>query len=164
MAICPKCGSKHIHAGKRGYSISKGIVGHLLFNGIGLIAGAIGSNKTELTCLDCGHTFNPGDSKNDEIINSIINSYQPSNYSLNEGNQKNTPPQKTTKYQKVRISTLLKYRDAISDSKVSLLEELEKEGALFVEIPNGEIENIIKSKTKGIKRIISFRETESEYQ
>lgn len=43
---CPKCGSKQIHAGKRGWS---------------LLAGFIGSRKIVITCLACGQSFRPGD-------------------------------------------------------------------------------------------------------
>lgn len=42
---CPKCGSTEYHAGARGFSI---------------ITGFIGSGKTMLTCLRCGHRWKPG--------------------------------------------------------------------------------------------------------
>jgi len=42
---CPKCGSTECHAGARGYS---------------LLTGFIGSGKTVLTCLKCGHRWKPG--------------------------------------------------------------------------------------------------------
>lgn len=41
---CPRCGSTEYHAGARGYS---------------LLAGFIGSGKTVLTCLKCGHRWEP---------------------------------------------------------------------------------------------------------
>lgn len=42
---CPKCGSSQIHAEKRGWSVWSGF---------------IGANKIYLTCLKCGHKFEPG--------------------------------------------------------------------------------------------------------
>ena len=42
---CPKCGSGHIHAEKRGWSIWSGV---------------IGSGQIIITCLKCGHKFKPG--------------------------------------------------------------------------------------------------------
>ena len=42
---CPKCGSAEIHAGPRGFS---------------LVTGFIGSGKTVITCLHCGHKWKPG--------------------------------------------------------------------------------------------------------
>jgi hypothetical protein len=43
---CPKCSSTKVHAEKRGWSAWTGV---------------IGSGKIVLTCLKCGHKFNPGD-------------------------------------------------------------------------------------------------------
>ena len=45
IICCPKCGSTQYHAGARGFS---------------LVTGFIGSNKTVLTCLKCGHRWKPG--------------------------------------------------------------------------------------------------------
>lgn len=42
---CPQCGSTQYHAGARGFS---------------LITGFVGSGKTVLTCLKCGHRWKPG--------------------------------------------------------------------------------------------------------
>ncbi len=61
--ICPKCGSTQIHADKKGYSVGKAAAGVVLTGGIGLVAGTIGSNKIKITCLKCGHKFNPGEGK-----------------------------------------------------------------------------------------------------
>ena len=60
---CPKCGSDQITAGKKGFSAGQAVGGAILTGGIGLLAGAIGSNKTKITCLNCGHNFKPGDKK-----------------------------------------------------------------------------------------------------
>ena len=45
IICCPKCGSTEYHAGARGFS---------------LVTGFIGSGKTVLTCLKCGHRWKPG--------------------------------------------------------------------------------------------------------
>lgn len=45
IIACPKCGSKEYHAGARGFS---------------LVTGFVGSGKTVLTCLKCGHRWKPG--------------------------------------------------------------------------------------------------------
>jgi len=58
---CPKCGSTQISADKKGFSGTKAVAGAALTGGIGLLAGTIGSNKVKMTCLRCGHVFNPGD-------------------------------------------------------------------------------------------------------
>lgn len=42
---CPKCGSTHIHAEKRGWSV---------------LTGLIGSAAIVVTCLKCGSQFPPG--------------------------------------------------------------------------------------------------------
>ena len=45
VICCPQCGSTQYHAGARGFS---------------LVTGFIGSGKTVLTCLQCGHRWKPG--------------------------------------------------------------------------------------------------------
>ena len=42
---CPQCGSEQVHAEKRGWTLQ---------------TGAIGSDKIVITCLKCGHKFEPG--------------------------------------------------------------------------------------------------------
>lgn len=59
IAYCPKCASTGITARKRGFSIGKGLAGSLISPSAGLLAGAIGANKTECVCLKCGHTWKP---------------------------------------------------------------------------------------------------------
>ena len=44
IICCPQCGSTEYHAGARGFSI---------------VTGFIGSGKTVLTCLQCGHRWKP---------------------------------------------------------------------------------------------------------
>ena len=45
IICCPQCGSTEYHAGARGFS---------------LLTGFVGSGKTVLTCLKCGHRWKPG--------------------------------------------------------------------------------------------------------
>jgi DNA-directed RNA polymerase subunit RPC12/RpoP len=42
---CPNCGSHQIYVAKRGWS---------------LMGGMLGSSKVVLTCMKCGHKFEPG--------------------------------------------------------------------------------------------------------
>jgi len=58
---CPRCLSTQITANKKGFSGVNAVTGALLTGGVGLLAGTIGSNKVKITCLSCGHVFNPGD-------------------------------------------------------------------------------------------------------
>lgn len=57
---CPKCGSTQLTANKKGFSGTKAVGGAILTGGIGLLAGTIGSNKINITCLACGNQFRPG--------------------------------------------------------------------------------------------------------
>jgi hypothetical protein len=56
---CPKCNSTQLTAQKHGFSAGKAAAGAILTGGIGLLAGLHGSSKIDLTCLACGHTWNP---------------------------------------------------------------------------------------------------------
>ena len=58
---CDKCGSTQITANKKGFSAGKAVAGAVLTGGIGLAAGAIGSNKVIVTCLKCGHNWKPAE-------------------------------------------------------------------------------------------------------
>lgn len=55
--ICPKCGSKNIHIGKRGYDAGGACCGAILLGPLGLLCGADGANKIIKTCLKCGKVF-----------------------------------------------------------------------------------------------------------
>jgi DNA-directed RNA polymerase subunit M/transcription elongation factor TFIIS len=57
---CPKCHSTQVTAQKQGFGLGKAAVGGVLTGGVGLLGGFIGSRKIYLTCLKCGHRFNPG--------------------------------------------------------------------------------------------------------
>lgn len=58
---CPKCGSSQLHAGDKGFSLGKAAVGGVLTGSpVGLLGGLIGSKKTMITCLKCGHKWPAG--------------------------------------------------------------------------------------------------------
>jgi DNA-directed RNA polymerase subunit RPC12/RpoP len=42
---CPACGSGRVHVGQRGYTLTTGL---------------LGATGVQLTCLKCGHKFEPG--------------------------------------------------------------------------------------------------------
>ncbi|MGC9260811.1 MAG: hypothetical protein ACP5I8_12170 [Phycisphaerae bacterium] len=58
---CPYCGSIHVSSGAKGFGGGKALTGLVLLGPLGLLAGALGSGKTKITCLQCGKTFAPGD-------------------------------------------------------------------------------------------------------
>lgn len=60
IVSCPKCASTSITAQKKGFGASKAVLGAAALGGIGVAAGGIGSNKIEITCLNCGHKWKPG--------------------------------------------------------------------------------------------------------
>jgi uncharacterized protein YacL len=59
VIYCPKCHSTNLHIDKKGFSGGKALAGAITFGMIGALAGTIGSNNIEITCLNCGHKFNP---------------------------------------------------------------------------------------------------------
>lgn len=161
MTKCPKCGSTNIHADKKGFGVKKSLVGGVLIGGVGLLAGVVGSNKIRLTCLDCGFEFKPGD----KAPNGFMENYTPIVQVETPIAHDNTPTAqrvapKSKGSQRAKIETLLKYRDVIANSKVSLLEAMLEEGQTFVIVPNGEIDILSKLQRESnpIKRIVSFQE------
>lgn len=54
---CPNCGSKSIHADKKGFSGGNACCGALLAGPLGLLCGTSGQNKIVVTCLNCKHTW-----------------------------------------------------------------------------------------------------------
>tara|TARA_B110000240_G_scaffold68217_1_gene77703 strand:- start:1350 stop:1901 length:552 start_codon:yes stop_codon:yes gene_type:complete len=56
---CPKCYSRNITANKAGFGLGKAVVGGVLTGGVGLLAGFLGSKKINISCLKCGHRWNP---------------------------------------------------------------------------------------------------------
>ncbi|GFO62122.1 hypothetical protein GMPD_00410 [Geomonas paludis] len=58
--ICPKCRAKNtFSAGSKGFGLGKAAVGGLALGPVGLLGGLIGSKKTVITCLKCGHKWTP---------------------------------------------------------------------------------------------------------
>jgi len=57
---CPLCKSTQISANKKGFGMGTAAVGGLCFGPIGLLGGLLDSGKVKITCLGCGHVFNPG--------------------------------------------------------------------------------------------------------
>ena len=57
---CPKCGSVQFYAGDKGFGLGKAAVGGALLGPVGLLGGLIGSKKTMITCLKCGHKWQAG--------------------------------------------------------------------------------------------------------
>lgn len=57
---CPKCGSKQISAKDKGFGLGKAAVGAVVLGPVGLLGGLVGSKKTLIVCLSCGHTWCPG--------------------------------------------------------------------------------------------------------
>lgn len=60
IVCCPKWESTQITANKRGFSLGKAILRSTISLGVGLIAGGIGKNKIEITCLRCGYRWKAG--------------------------------------------------------------------------------------------------------
>lgn len=56
---CPKCNSTNLHVDKKGFSGGKALAGAFVAGGIGILAGTIESHDIDVTCLKCGHKFNP---------------------------------------------------------------------------------------------------------
>jgi DNA-directed RNA polymerase subunit RPC12/RpoP len=59
VILCPKCHSTNLHVDKKGFSGGKAVAGVVTFGMIGTLAGTIGSNDIEITCLNCGKKFDP---------------------------------------------------------------------------------------------------------
>ena len=58
IVYCPKCYSTQITANKKGFSLGKAAAGSLIAGGV--LLGAVGKNKIEVTCLKCGHKWKAG--------------------------------------------------------------------------------------------------------
>ncbi len=64
IIMCPMCTSTSLSANKKGFNNSKAAAGMLLAGPIGLTLGGSGSRDIEITCLNCGSTFKPGEGAN----------------------------------------------------------------------------------------------------
>lgn len=70
---CPKCGSQHIHAEKRGFNMKRGFaLGLTIAPGVGLVSGFVGAGKIWLTCLKCGYRFRPGENEKAAEVHSAF--------------------------------------------------------------------------------------------
>ena len=58
IVYCPKCYSTQVTANKKGFSLGKAAAGSLIAGGV--LLGAVGKNKIEVTCLKCGHKWKAG--------------------------------------------------------------------------------------------------------
>ncbi len=58
---CPKCGKTEIVSNKKGFSAGKAIAGAVALGGVGIAAGAHGSGKVILTCINCGFDWKAGE-------------------------------------------------------------------------------------------------------
>jgi len=57
---CPLCGSAQISSDRKGFGVGKALVGGVVAGPVGLLAGNIGGSKVKITCLKCGHRWEPG--------------------------------------------------------------------------------------------------------
>ena len=82
--LCPNCKSENLSANKKGFSGKKAFAGALLFGGIGILAGTIGSNKIIITCLNCGNEFGIGEGYEDiKVKNDFSNNNESLQVTLN---------------------------------------------------------------------------------
>ncbi len=56
---CPRCGSTQFTANKKGFGLGGAIVGGVLLGPVGLLGGFAGSGQVKITCLNCGHEWEP---------------------------------------------------------------------------------------------------------
>lgn len=55
---CPNCGSPALRTISRGYDVGNALLGRMVTrSNAGLVAGAIGSQKPMLQCVECGYSF-----------------------------------------------------------------------------------------------------------
>lgn len=59
QVYCSNCNSSNVTAQKHGFSAGKAVAGAVLTGGIGVLAGLHGSTDIDITCLNCGHKWNP---------------------------------------------------------------------------------------------------------
>jgi len=57
---CPKCNSDQLTANQRGYKAARGFIGAEMLGPSGAVLGAYGADQIWITCLNCGHRWQPG--------------------------------------------------------------------------------------------------------
>ncbi|MBC9786619.1 hypothetical protein H1S01_19425 [Heliobacterium chlorum] len=57
---CKKCGSSQVSVGDKGFGLGKAAIGGILLGPVGLLGGLVGSKKTVIICLKCGHRWEVG--------------------------------------------------------------------------------------------------------
>jgi hypothetical protein len=57
---CPECQSEQIAAGTKGFGLGKAALGAFALGPVGLLGGLLGSKKVTVSCLKCGHSWQPG--------------------------------------------------------------------------------------------------------
>ena len=57
---CPKCQSTQLTAGNQGFGLGKAVAGTVLLGPLGALGGFWGSRTVKITCLACGHKWEPG--------------------------------------------------------------------------------------------------------
>jgi len=57
---CPNCGSTQIMGGKKGFSGGKAVGGALILGPLGVLVGLHKSKEIVISCLNCGHKWEPG--------------------------------------------------------------------------------------------------------
>lgn len=60
---CPKCSSSNVKPVKKGFGVGKAVIWGTLLGPIGVASGAIGANKIEIKCMNCGHKYKKHNSK-----------------------------------------------------------------------------------------------------
>lgn len=58
---CPHCHSTQLTANKRGFGLGGAAVGGIALGPVGLLGGLVGAGQIRITCLKCGHVFQPGE-------------------------------------------------------------------------------------------------------
>ncbi|MEP0872440.1 hypothetical protein NDA01_21730 [Trichocoleus desertorum AS-A10] len=71
---CPKCNSTQISAGKKGFGVGKAAAGVVLLGPLGLAGGMLGSGQVQLSCINCGHQWEPAkiDRPSDKYTNAEL--------------------------------------------------------------------------------------------
>lgn len=57
LVKCPKCNTTQVTSSRKGFGVKRALAGAVLVGPLGLLAGATGRKKIELSCLKCGHRW-----------------------------------------------------------------------------------------------------------